>query len=260
VTFIAIDSLKKSQQHMEFNRRSRLDKRFREGFWHYATERFFFLEDVMTQLSLSYVFHLENDVMIYTSLKELMPVFLEKYPGMAATFDNDNRVIPGFVFVRTPKAIQNLTAYINSRIKKSENDMQLLASFKSYQGGAYIDHLPIIPPQYSQKYHLISTQGHKAACERNYSKNYELFSSIFDAAALGQYLGGIDHFHTLKSTIGFINESCVFNPSLFTFCWKIDEEGRKVPYAEFNGELIKINNLHIHSKDLALFYSLTTSY
>jgi disulfide oxidoreductase YuzD len=60
--------------------------------------------------------------------------------------------------------------------------------------------------------------------------------------------------HALN-TVGFINESCVFDPSKWTFEWLLDAQGRKVPYASYHGHKWKINNLHIHSKNLAGFRS-----
>jgi hypothetical protein len=96
---------------------------------------------------------------------------------------------------------------------------------------------------------------------------------VFDAAAIGQYLGGADsrsfrplrrfwhRFLKPKTPIlpslgpGFINESCLFDASLFSYLWGPDAQGRRVPYMVFEGQQIPIANLHIHSKDLARFAS-----
>jgi hypothetical protein len=102
---------------------------------------------------------------------------------------------------------------------------------------------------------LISPAGHTTQNPEFYSRNFNLFQSVFDAAALGQYLGGIDPFYHGPSLPGFINESCLFNPSAMTYTWERDEEGRLVPYATFKNETYKINNLHIHCKDLKRFSS-----
>jgi len=71
---------------------------------------------------------------------------------------------------------------------------------------------------------------------------------------MGQYLGGIDPIHR-NSAPGFINETCVFNPSHLTYVWWCDNKGRKVPFALYKGNLHKIANLHIHSKRLYEFNS-----
>ena len=88
-----------------------------------------------------------------------------------------------------------------------------------------------------------------------YTNHFYLFNSLFDAAAFGQYLGGEDP-RNGHSAPGFINESCIFNPSHFTYTWEEDDQGRLVPYAHYKNEKVRINNLHIHSKNLAPFYSL----
>ena len=97
-----------------------------------------------------------------------------------------------------------------------------------------------------------SPMGHQVKNIQKYYNNIEAFQSIFDAAALGQYLGGIDP-NNGPSSPGFINESCVFNPSLLSYEWINDDRGRKIPYIIFSGEKYRINNLHIHCKNLILF-------
>jgi hypothetical protein len=84
--------------------------------------------------------------------------------------------------------------------------------------------------------------------------NYQEFGSIFDAAAIGQFLGGIDPRNGVSKP-GFINESCLFNPGLMTFVWERDAYGRLVPYAIYGSTKARINNLHIHSKKLEGFFS-----
>ncbi len=42
-----------------------------------------------------------------------------------------------------------------------------------------------------------------------YNINYEEFNAIFDGAAIGQYLGGVDPINCPGDTTGFVNETCV---------------------------------------------------
>jgi hypothetical protein len=74
---------------------------------------------------------------------------------------------------------------------------------------------------------------------------YKLFNSIFDGAAIGQYLGGIYSNPNLK---GYINDTTIFNVSKYNYIWEHNE-----PYMVFENKKIKINNLHIHSKNLKQF-------
>jgi hypothetical protein len=77
---------------------------------------------------------------------------------------------------------------------------------------------------------------------------------IFDAAAMGQYVGGVDPRNIPGDTRGFVNETCVikycYEGQIF---WEI-EDGVSKPFFRTNfGKVLKIFNLHIHSKELALY-------
>lgn len=254
ITFISCESLTPSKKHLFFNQKSSLDRTFRNGFWQYATERFFYLEEFIYKYQLTNVFHLENDVMLYADLEKLLPNFCNNYQGLGAVFDNEVRVVPSFIYIKDLQALKIFTHFLITKVHSKENDMETLAGFKSIKLGKYIDHLPIVHPIYVEKHPMISSLGHTTKKKENYSKHFAQFLSIFDGAAIGQYLGGIDPRNAI-STIGFINESCLFNPSHFQYTWEEDEEGRLIPLAIFEGEKIKINNLHIHSKNLDIFYS-----
>ncbi len=240
VYMISYEDLKKSSQHKKFKKSSPLNRDFRGGFVFFATERFFVLDDFMKQYQIKDLFHLESDVMLYADLKNLAPFFKGLYRGMiAATFDNDKRCIPGILYISESKPLDKLTEFIAET--KAPNDMEYLSKFKDKYHHTYVDYLPIVMP----------SVGLKSV----YSNNYEVLASVFDAAALGQYLGGIDPRNPGASGKGFINESCVFNPANFEFIWENDSEGRRVPYLFYRGEKCRINNLHIHSKNLKQFLS-----
>ncbi|HSW85939.1 MAG TPA: hypothetical protein VLG49_00405 [Rhabdochlamydiaceae bacterium] len=254
ITTIDYESLARTTEHARFIQRSTLDNHWREGFWRCTSERFLYLNDLMTQYGLKNVFHMEYDNMLYANLEELLPIFQTQYKGIAATFDNDKRCIAGFIFIPNPQRMKRLANSFANHASKKLNDMELIALFKKENGYNAIDHLPIVHEEYVQQHALISPTGHKAQNKAKYCQNIHLFHSIFDAAAIGQYLGGIDPSNG-NSTPGFINESCVFNPSLLSYEWIRDSQGRKVPYAVYNGIKYRINNLHIHSKQLHEFAS-----
>ena len=226
-----------------------------DNFWRYTSERFLYLYDFITQYNLKDVFHLEYDNMLYIDLETLLPVFQKHYPGIGATFDNDIRCIPGFVYLSNPNAAQKLANCFMRHVSNRLNDMQIIALFKQ-ESPSLIDHLPIITPQYIQDHPLISPMNHIPCDKSKYMQNIDLFLSIFDAAALGQFLGGTDTIHAGGGIPGFINESCVFNPSLLSYEWIADEKGRLIPYAIYDHTKFRINNLHIHSKNLVSFHSL----
>ena len=263
INFVTCESLTRSDEHMRFIKNSPLNKTFRNGFWNHATERFFYLDDLVRTYRLENVFHLENDVMIYADLTKFLPTFKKSYKGMiAATFDNDQRCVPGFLYFSDPTSLARLTLFISYQVSefKKGNDMVYLGLFRSYYEKTYIDTLPIVMPAYADFYPLKNLAKKASANPRAYYNNFKEFKSLFDAAALGQYLGGIDPQNIESGTPyggkpGFINEACLFNPSYFTYEWEADDKGRKVPFAIFKKKKYPINNLHIHSKNLKAFAS-----
>ena len=95
ITGIPCETLRKTPVHSAFCN----SIKFPPGFARYTSERFLYLYDFMEQYRRKNVFHLENDNMLYVDLEELLPIFQANYPGIAATFDNDERCIAGFMYI-----------------------------------------------------------------------------------------------------------------------------------------------------------------
>ncbi len=255
VQCVPSETLLRSVSHEQFCIRSTLDRSSFEGFWTYTSERFFCLEELIRQFALTDVFHLENDVMLYADLGQLLPVFQRSYGGkIGATFDNETRCIPGFVYISEITPIASLVQLMAEKAETAINDMYMLQEFKNRYGDRYIKNLPIIAPEYGQEFPLTNALGETTNDPDGYSLHFDAFQSIFDAAALGQYLGGISP-RNGGGALGFINESCLFNPGLLSFIWKEDPQGRQVPFIQGKGGAYRVNNLHIHSKNLPLFFS-----
>lgn len=223
-------------------------------FWRYTSERFLYLWDLMENDRLENIFHLENDNMLYADLEQLLPHFQKQYPGIGATFDNEDRCIPGFVWIANCNAMKDLAEYFVKKAPESLSDMYIMGSYRKERSIQWIDALPIIMPNYKNLYPLESPHHHKTHRPQAYSNHSEIFHAIFDAAAIGQFLGGIDPIHE-NNQPGFINESCLFNPSLLHYQWILDEQGRFCPHALFQNQPYKIMNLHVHCKRLDQFKS-----
>jgi hypothetical protein len=250
ITLISSHLLNETPHHRQFTQKINLS-----GLFRYASERFFYLEEFMSTFGVHTVFHMENDVMLYADLEQLLPLFLQLYPGkMAATFDSDKRCIPGLIYFSDANTLQKLTQFIASRAETGKADMEFISDFKDLNRDCS-DYLPIVPSSYAATYPLANALREKAKNPALFSNYFSNFQSIFDAACLGQYWGGIDPIHS-NSRPGFINETCFFNPQYLQFEWREDEEGRQVPFAAHDGASFRINNLHIHCKNLQLFSSL----
>jgi hypothetical protein len=249
VQLIAAESLNQTEAHTQFLKKYR--SLYSGNFWRYTSERFLYLNDFIQHYHLTDVFHLENDVMLYTDLNELLPIFKAHYPGIGAVSHNDQLCIPGFVYVANKDAMAPLAAFFAERGAQGQNDMDILGAFR-YIRSATIHCLPCTVPAYVKKYGLRTAHKGHTTHPDWYLHCFKEFNAIFDGAAFGQYLGGA---HDKKLGPGFVNQSCMCNPSHFTYEWRPDDQHRKIPYAVFDGKAYRINNLHIHCKNLKKFAS-----
>lgn len=201
-----------------------------QGFWRYSKERFFYLYAFMKDFEVANVIHLESDVLLYRDIREIFPLLQKRYPGMAVPFDAPNRGIGSFVYIQDIKALK---AYLDEAIKNpGANDMQLFAKLRETKPQEVIASLPIFPDDPEM-------------------------DSLFDAAAIGQYFGGVDQRnHANHTPFTFVNETSEMKPDQYTYLWTKDRSGRSIPHLiDQTGKKWQINNLHIHSKDLRQFIS-----
>jgi hypothetical protein len=210
-----------------FNINSQLDKGFRNGFWHYCSLRLFYVYSYIKENNLEHCIHLENDVITYVNFNEIKNNFKEN--KVYATFDCEKRVIPGIIYIPNYKSFE----YIIINYDFNINDMENLAKFDE----SVILPLPIFP--------IINNIV-------KYNKYYYDFNMIFDAAAIGQYLGGIDPQNKKGDTRGFINETCIIKYNKYKFEW-INIDNLFIPHVIINFNKYRICNLHIHSKNICNF-------
>ena len=221
--------------------------RGKDDFWTITSTRLFYLKEYITKMRLENVYHLENDVLLYHSLWDLNPVFRSLYQNIAITFGGPNKAMTGLMFIRKPSALAHLTDFILNLMKTRRlndikrdydmdmvNEMTLMRAYSKEYPERMIP-LPTLP-------------------FGDWSLNYDKFNSIFDPASWGQYVGGTqsdppgakpdDHY------IGLLLRQ---HPE-YDVVWHEEKKG-KVPYFKYDGQEIKINNLHIHSKNLHLYTS-----
>lgn len=208
----------------EYVEKSKLDKNFRDGFWHYASLRLFYVYSLIEKYNFIDCIHLENDVITFENFELLKEKFTEN--KVYATFDAPNRVIPGIIYIPNWLAFLPIISNYNYFL----NDMENLSRFDE----SIILPLPIF--NYNNLYH-------------KYTYLFSQFNCIFDGAAIGQYLGGVDPRNIEYDTKGFINETCVIKYDKYKFVWiKINELYK--PHIIIHNQTIPIINLHIHSKNL----------
>lgn len=196
----------------EHDTRFKTTTTLQKGFWQHATQRFFVLHNYMKQKNLDDVFHMEYDNLLYYDVSKLVDVFRTK--EIWVIMDAPTRCIPGFMYIKSAQQLNDMLPTVLAGAAKGQNDMVTLAAYANKT--KTVGHLPIVNPSPE-------------------------FNVLFDGAAVGQYIGGVDPRNDPKNTIGFINETTIFSCADQTIEWIQD-----VPYMN-NLPLV---NLHIHSKDL----------
>jgi hypothetical protein len=126
----------------------------------------------------------------------------------------------------------------------AKNDMENFSIIQAQTG--IIDNFPIFinDPNGSPEHQFVT-------------KNFKQFNMIFDAAAIGQYLGGVDPRNIPGDTTGFVNETCIIKYDQYRFIWNAFDDIR-CPYIVVKNEndidcSYPVFNLHIHSKALEKF-------
>lgn len=221
-------------EEYNFYENTTLDKHFRNGFWTLTSIRFFYIYAFMKKYNINDVIHLENDVLIYYNCDTLINIF-----------DNNNVYLPFDTFTRNIASIMyipNIEIFkiILDNYDFTKNDMENFYYIKNNIG--FIKTFPI----FIKNENLLTN-------EQNFvSENSDIFPYIFDAAAIGQYLGGVDPKNQAGDTKGFINETCVIKYNNYKIWFKNINETKK-PFILIEDRVIPIFNLHIHSKNLKEF-------
>lgn len=227
-----------------FKNNTKLNKKFRNGFWVYASMRLYLVCELIKKENLVNCIHIENDVLLYKNFESYNfenklhlsidgLFWINEKKGILS---NDFRCIPGILYIPS----YNELKFALDNFNYTKDDMFNLGEFYKNNKDKCIT-FPIIKKNSKYNY------------DNNYSTNYSKFNGIFDAAAIGQYLGGVDPRNIKGSSVGFINEVCVVKYNNYNFEIIIDNKGHKLPYIIIDNEKIPVYTLHIHSKNLKQF-------
>lgn len=250
ISLVSIEEIPESPEHKRWA--SDLDRE-QTDYWLNTRRRFLLLYDMMLYTEYhTNVVQLETDNMLYRDLRELLPTIETEYSGIATTFNNDWRCIPGIMFIRDLHSMKLLANCFADYASVKIDDMKIIARCARFYGNSVISQLPIIMPEYLREHPPKPDVASLIDDLSVYSRNINAFNSIFDGSAIGQFLGGTDY----GMPPGFITKECVFDPSCLKISWQPDSVGRKVPFAKYGtSREFLINNLHIQSKRLAHFVS-----
>lgn len=233
ILFIETESIEESRETINFKKNTNLDNQFRGGFWLNSTIRFFLINDFLSQTKFEHALHIENDYILYFDPLKKIEIF-KKFNEVTFPLDRI-RAIPGIVWFPNSIASKKLVTYISEN--SQYDDMKNLGDYCNIKK---LDALPTIPDAYVKNYSL---------SHQRYSKNANYFSGIFDAAAIGQYIGGIHWMNDPSDTIFFQNESSDLDLRKCKFQWNV-KDGIRYPTMNYQGEETVVLGLHAHSKDI----------
>ena len=265
-TVVFSDTLRPTATHKAYidSVRRRLGKK--RGFWRFATERFFVLEELMAQHGLPALLHLESDNLIFFDVQASEGALRELYPGMAAPFLNDDLCVPGVVYIGDRAVVADLNAYIARRVADEAvaqrkwyrprfltrvrmgiklHDMNLLADFRRQEATDRLKLLPMVPTGYA----MADDRADRQDCRLPYSHGFERLQMIFDGAAFGQYLYGLDPgHHDATGSVGMVNPLSCVRATDFGFDEFDIANRNSEPYLTYRGAKIRLASLHNHSK------------
>lgn len=211
----------------------------RENLFVCAFERFFLLKNLMSKFKLENIFFMELDNLVYDNPENWEYIFSKK--DISFMFDANERCSSGISYFKNYISIKKITDFFLQFIQKSNK---------------YISEMTALWDFYEINKEIIQILPTHWGCETINKMAYENFKefndTIFDAAAMGIYLGGVDPYHSGGEFKKFVKWwGSAIDYTIYHFDWQIDSEGRKIPYIKTdNNKWLKINNLHIHSKRL----------
>lgn len=207
-------------------------------FWVHTLARLFFIEDFAVENKIENFVTYDNDVLIYSSLEEIINKFSKLYSNIAITMFDDIRAVFGFSYFKTYGDLIRLNDDIIEILKKPEFFDHLMRDFlsemliirKISKDKDYVKPIPILPT------------------DENYSK----FGFIFDPLSYGQFLGGVPRIHGTEQS--FIEHGTYIGEELINGKYKVFFNKIDGPFTiDKENNIHKIFNLHMWSKNLKKF-------
>jgi hypothetical protein len=207
---------------------------FRRGFLIKTTERFFILHQFLSKYSIHSIFHAELDNMVF-NISLLADKLNQIGYGLFCPRDAVNRGIASLIYINNPDSLKEFTDLALEKLEIDTNDMELLGECLKK----------------SKNYYSLPTEASVSLIEDSQSLDHvseELTEGIFDAAAIGQFLFGIDPRNCNGLLYnGFENENKGCN--LWKLRFSIDLQHGRASISQNDGKNItNLYNIHVHSK------------
>jgi len=231
----------------EFNQ----NERFRQGFWRLTTERLFALIQYHKSNQSDSILHIESDVLLFPN-----------FPF--ETFSTLNQI--SWCRFNESKDVASIL-FLPDLAESKWFERELIRQFKINPETTDMNTLSVISALHSEKVGMLPSLPDfekNTLQNRNNQKinthfvelshQYERFGGIFDPAAIGMWLCGIDPENTHGALVlhdpSFLHNGDSFvDPSGAHFV--VSDEGNL--FFKNKLELVPVFNLHVHSKDKKIF-------
>lgn len=214
-----------------------LDPEFWGGFWYKTIERFFVLRDWMHAEGEQRLFHAELDNLVF-DLSGLAARLDGSGRGLFVPRSSEDRALASLIYVNNPTALNAFCDFVGKE-SRTLIDNQLLARFVT----AFPDLGVALP-----------TESFFSTVESNAPLPWKVLSAtraggVFDAAAVGQWLFGIDpRLQKWCLRNRFRNEELLVDVSGMRFVW--NEVDARLLCTFRDSPPVNLYNLHVHSKIL----------
>ncbi len=252
---IYVEDIPLTDLHLVFIKKLSSHRSGFDNFFQAALERFFILYDAIVYLGLEDILHMENDILLYEDPARIVNSIKERWKSLAVPRMNEHDCMASVMYIRDGKCLGSFLEYVIGHIyDKGCNDMNLLAS---YMRSADIPTLPVICESYVKEHGLTNKKGENAPEDTTgeYYRYADDLGGIFDAAPLGQFIGGTDKKPAgVKDNRGFVNQAAYIDASFMDIGWGKAGQGF-VPELKCGDKIYRIFNLHIHCKELYKYRS-----
>lgn len=211
---------------------------FRNGFWSKTTERFLVLKRFQTVYQVKSFFHAELDNIVF-NLSGLASTLDNYGVGCFVPRDRVDRGIASLIYINSNFPLEKIESILSNRLPVAQNDMELLGML--LQSDSNFIALPT-------EHALTEDKQKRKWC----SVPLDVINGLFDAAAIGQFLFGIDvrNSNTLHYN-AFVNENSGYDLWEITFQWPAHNAELKL-IRKTDGKSFNLYNLHVHSKLFSL--------
>jgi hypothetical protein len=219
-------------------------------------ERMFLLRNLMLLKNIQNVFFMELDNLIYDDPRNWLNEFCKH--DICYMYDADYRCSSGIMFSKNADIMYNFLKSLLMSINMSVRDPSEMTALFHYLESRPKEDVFILPTFWKSELKMPVVENKELPdffksekIAYSYSNYNKFDDSIFDGAGIGVFLFGNDNVHTNDLLItGQKNRWSAVDYTNLKFEWKVDSKNRRIPYV-WNGESwTRVNNLHIHSKNL----------